>query len=171
MAGSGYRSWGALWRLPTSWCVGRCLKALSLGLSLAFPGARRQLARIPRPHRDNVDSPRLQRDDLTGSAGGGCGKSESATLAIAFATLSHSSGGQSFRSSVIRLRDRTLSRLLIARQICALMAATAEAAVAMELARTMLSTFITAWFRTFLCWMRSSSAAVPGELVAQSSHG
>jgi hypothetical protein len=68
-------------------------------------------------------------------------------------------------------RDRALSRLLIARQTCALMAATAEAAVAMELTRTMLSTFITAWFRALLCWMRSSSAAVPGELLAQSSHG
>jgi hypothetical protein len=51
------------------------------------------------------------------------------------------------------------------------MAATAEAAVVMELTRMMLSTFITAWFRAFLRWMRASSAAVPGELVAQSSHG
>ena len=49
--------------------------------------------------------------------------------------------------------------------------ATAEAAVAMELTRTMLSIFITAWFRAFLRWMRASSAAGPGELVAQSSHG
>jgi hypothetical protein len=61
--------------------------------------------------------------------------------------------------------------LLIVRQTCALMAATAEAAVAMELIRTMLSTFITAWFRAFLRWVRASSAAVPGELVVQSSYG
>jgi len=68
-------------------------------------------------------------------------------------------------------RDRVLSLLLIVRQTCELIAATAEAAVATELTRTTLSTFITARFRAFLRWMRASSAAVPGEPAMQSSHG
>jgi len=70
----------------------------------------------------------------------------------------------------MRSRARVLSRLLIVRQTCALMAATAEAAVARELTRTTLSTFITAWIRAFLRWMLASSVAVPGELAVQSSH-
>jgi hypothetical protein len=68
-------------------------------------------------------------------------------------------------------RDRVLSRLLIVRQTCALIAATAEAAVAIELTRTMLSTSITAWFQAFVRWICASSVAVPGELAVQSSHG